>query len=118
MRADAARVVENVAASIADGAQVDWAQADAQVAGRELRLVRQLRVIDTGEAVGGFFKADSFTHELMGQPMAAVQTYLHVERQIGLQPHMHEAEFGVQVILVNVQALARAQLEASFRKLG
>jgi len=40
-------VVENVAASIADGAQVDWAQADAQVAGRELRLVRQLRVIDS-----------------------------------------------------------------------
>jgi len=47
LRADAARVVENVAASIADGAQVDWVQADAQVGGRELRLVRHLRVIDS-----------------------------------------------------------------------
>jgi len=40
-------VVENVAASIADGAQVDWVQADAQVGGRELRLVRHLRIIDS-----------------------------------------------------------------------
>jgi serine/threonine-protein kinase len=47
LRADAARVVENVAASIADGAQVDWVQADAQVGGRELRLVRHLRIIDS-----------------------------------------------------------------------
>ncbi len=47
MRADAARIVENVAASIADGARVDWDQADTQVSGRELRLVRHLRLIDS-----------------------------------------------------------------------
>ena len=47
LRADAARVVENVAASIADGAHVDWEQADANVSGRELRLVQHLRVIDS-----------------------------------------------------------------------
>jgi serine/threonine-protein kinase len=47
LRADAARVVENVAASIADGARVDWNQADAQVSGRERRLVRHLRLIDS-----------------------------------------------------------------------
>jgi serine/threonine-protein kinase len=46
LRADAAKVIENVAASIADGAQVDWVQADAQVGERELRLVRHLRIID------------------------------------------------------------------------
>ena len=47
LRADAAGVVENVAASIADGAHVDWEQADAHVSGRELRLVKHLRVIDS-----------------------------------------------------------------------
>ena len=47
LRADAARVVENVAASIADGAHVDWEQADAHLSGRELRLVKHLRVIDS-----------------------------------------------------------------------
>ena len=39
--------MENVAASIADGARVDWDQADTQVSGRELRLVRHLRLIDS-----------------------------------------------------------------------
>jgi serine/threonine-protein kinase len=40
-------VIENVAASVADGARVDWDRAGAQVAGRELRLVRHLRLIDS-----------------------------------------------------------------------
>ena len=47
MKGDAARVIENVAASIADGARVDWDRAGAEVSGRDLRLVRHLRLIDS-----------------------------------------------------------------------
>ena len=47
MRGDAARVIENVAASVADGARVDWDRAGAQVSGRELRIMKHLRLIDS-----------------------------------------------------------------------
>lgn len=47
MRADAARVIDNVAASVADGVRVDWDKAGAQVSGREERLIRHLRLIDS-----------------------------------------------------------------------
>jgi TolB-like protein/Tfp pilus assembly protein PilF/tRNA A-37 threonylcarbamoyl transferase component Bud32 len=47
LKGNAARVIENVAASVADGAKVDWDRADMQVSGRELRLVRHLRLIDS-----------------------------------------------------------------------
>ncbi len=45
MKAEAARVIENLAASVADGARVDWERTSSQVSGRDLRLVRHLRLI-------------------------------------------------------------------------
>ncbi|HYT74681.1 MAG TPA: protein kinase [Vicinamibacterales bacterium] len=46
MRPDPARALENLAASIADGAPVDWERTGAQLSGGEQRLVRHLRLID------------------------------------------------------------------------
>lgn len=48
LRVDAAaRVIDNVAASVADGVRVDWDNAGAQLSGREGRLIRHLRLIDS-----------------------------------------------------------------------
>ena len=47
MRPDAARVLEQLAASIADGRPVDWDGGEAQLTEGEKRLVRHLHLIDT-----------------------------------------------------------------------
>jgi serine/threonine-protein kinase len=44
---DAARVLENLATSIADGAHVDWEHTGAQLSDTEQRLVGHLRLIDS-----------------------------------------------------------------------
>lgn len=45
--AEAARVLETVAASIADGVKVDWDHGGAPLSDREQRLLRHLRLIDS-----------------------------------------------------------------------
>ena len=47
MRPDAARVLENLATSIADGAHVDWEHTGTQLSDTEQRLVGHLRLIDS-----------------------------------------------------------------------
>jgi serine/threonine protein kinase/tetratricopeptide (TPR) repeat protein len=48
LRAEAAaRAIENVAASVADGVRIDWDRAGAEVGEREERLIRHLRLIDS-----------------------------------------------------------------------
>ena len=47
MRPEAARAFERLAASIADGASVDWETNDVQLSDVEQRLVRHLRLIDS-----------------------------------------------------------------------
>src|SRR4029077_806111 len=47
LRPEAARAFERLAASIADGASVDWDTNDVQLSGVEQRLVRHLRLIDS-----------------------------------------------------------------------
>ena len=47
MRPDSARVLERLAASIADGTKVDWTQVESQVSAEDQRLLRHLHLIDT-----------------------------------------------------------------------
>src|SRR4051812_20746256 len=47
MRSDAARTLESLAASIADGASVDWNGSAASLSADEQRLLRHLRVVDS-----------------------------------------------------------------------
>jgi len=81
-------------------------------------VLRQFWGVDTGETVVGLFESYPMAQELAAQPFAAVQTHLHVKREIGLKPQVHEAEVRVEVILVNVEALARPQLQTAFLELG
>src|SRR5574341_1568139 len=51
--------------------------------------------------------------ELLGQPLAAVEGDLDVEGEPGLQASAEEAEVGVAVILVDVQAGPAPQAQAA-----
>ena len=51
--------------------------------------------------------------ELSRQPLPAVEADLHGEREPGLNPHVHEAEDRVQQVVVDMEALARTQLESA-----
>src|SRR6266851_3367280 len=52
--------------------------------------------------------------ELTGEPLPAVEPDLDVEGKPGLEPGAEEAEDGVKVVLVDVEALARPQTKTSF----
>jgi hypothetical protein len=56
--------------------------------------------------------------KLPGQPFAAVHADLHVKGKIGLEPQVHESEVRVQVVFVNVQALAGSQLQSALVWVG
>ena len=47
LRPDAPGVIENVAASVADGAPVDWRLGRAPLSAREQRLIAHLKTIET-----------------------------------------------------------------------
>jgi hypothetical protein len=69
-----------------------------------------LHIIDFEKAIVTFSIADSCTVEAMGQPFPAVKADLDSQREPSLQSDMHEAEFAVQEIEVQVQALPISRL--------
>lgn len=52
--------------------------------------------------------------ELTGEPLPAVEPDLDVEGEPGLEPGAEEAEDGVEVVLVDVETLARSEAKPSF----
>ena len=71
----------------------------------------EVDVLDPREAIVDALEVAAASGELPGQPLAAVEADLDVEREPGLQPDVHEAEDGVQEVLVEVPALGPAQPE-------
>jgi hypothetical protein len=55
--------------------------------------------------------------ELALQPLTAVEADLDVEREPGLDPSAHEPEQRVNPVLVDVETLARSELETSLRRI-
>lgn len=55
----------------------------------------------------------AFALQLAGKPLTAVEPDLDVERKPGLEPRTEEAEDGVEIVLVDVEALSRPQAQSS-----
>lgn len=64
-RPDRARLLDDVAASIADGAPIDWAQPAAELPERDRRLIRHLRLIESLAGVYRTLPSDSDDSDLV-----------------------------------------------------
>jgi hypothetical protein len=56
--------------------------------------------------------------QLPRQPLASIETHLHVEGKPGLDPGIHEAKAWVHEVLVDVQALTWSQLQPALLEDG
>src|SRR5262249_39649492 len=68
-------------------------------------------VVDGHERIILLQVTDPLDVELPRQPVAAVETDLDLQREPGLQPHVHRAEYRMHEIEVIVKALARCHCE-------
>src|SRR5271166_585337 len=80
-----------------------------------LQAIEQLlgagEVVDAAETVVALLEADAFAGQLPGQVFAAVDTHLNGKRQPGLQTHVHQAKFAVQVVEIELQAFSGTQVQ-------
>jgi len=72
-------------------------------------LLGLLQVLDPGEAVIVAVVRQSRGVHLPGQPLPTVEINSQVEREPGLEPHVHEAEDRVDQVMVDVLALEVGQ---------
>ncbi len=72
----------------------------------------QLRVAEPSEAIVVTLEVGSaLSLKLSGQPLAAVQTDLDIEGKPGLDAGVDPPELGMDVVLVEMEALARPQFQ-------
>src|SRR6266540_166793 len=70
------------------------------------QLLRFSQVIDLSKAILCFHEANSRFAHLSGQVFTSIETNLDGQGQPALQPHMHETEFRMLIIKIEVRALA------------
>ena len=69
-------------------------------------LLGPRQIVDPHEAVVPLLEADPRLAHPPGQVLPSVEAHLDAKRQPGRQPHVHQPELPVQVVKVQVQALA------------
>src|SRR6185312_7307425 len=77
----------------------------------------ELGVAESGEAVVVAFEVGfALGLELSSQPLATVETDLDVEGKPGLNACVHPTELGMEVVLVEMEALARPQFQPALAR--
>lgn len=75
-----------------------------QLTRKQLLDMRQVGHIH--KTIISLFESDSFPRQLSGQPLATVKTDMNREGNPGLQSQMHQSQFAVEHVEVQVRALA------------
>lgn len=77
-------------------------------------LLRPSKIIDAGKAVVAAFIAEARSVHLVGEPLAPIDADLDVEREPALDARMHEAEDGIDAVVIEMQTLAALGAELGY----